>query len=99
MARGPCTRIGPFSTSITAARSASPIVGRPKCISRIAFVPLSLLRVCDFDDGALSRRLVDGEADRHRGEDVLLTDFRLAAAEDRVDEGRDEIALLGSRIG
>src|SRR6185437_10111048 len=53
----------------------------------------------DLDDGALPRRFVDREADGHRIEHVALADFRLAAAENRVEEGRDEIALLGSRIG
>src|SRR6516164_8229586 len=99
--RGPCTRIGPFRTSRTAARSASPISGRPNGIFRVAGrVPGSAtVNFCNFDHPSLAQRAIDCKTDRHSGEYLIFCDCRRAFAENRVDEARYQVSLVDARVG
>src|SRR5215470_8182042 len=102
--RGPWTRMGPDSTSRTAPRSSSPIIGIPKGMFLIAGGrPLwreswSSLVATDFDGLADAGGFFDGKRDRHGVEHVGGADVGLAAVEDCGDERRHHVALVGAGI-
>src|SRR4051794_32162977 len=93
--RGPCVSVVPASTSATAARSSSPIMGLPKGIMG----PVTLAKALHRDGASLGARALDGEADGQRGEHVVGGHPPGGPVQDLVQERRDEVALGHSWIG
>src|SRR3954454_11966271 len=96
--RGPWVSVVPFSTSATAARSSSPIIGLPKGIISIVATGERLEEVFHRSRRAAGSCALDGEAHGQCPEDLLGRDCGRISGEDRIDERRDQVAFLDTRV-